>query len=355
MGFKKLSLLAPLLLLGAGFAGAGEPSQPSAHRFELARLGSHRFAIHSLPSAPIKSVTVSSVPNFTFFDMPSSTVTESGAINLGVGTSASHTVGCFTPNSAPGTFDGFEYTLTTFGKTSTATMKTIGPTNVNLCAYGINDSGEVTGVYAPSGVPAGVYDGFVLKGSKLTQVIAPFPGNCVTLPMGINDAGTVIGQYQTNTDCTSDHGWAEVGFTWSNGVFTLIPGPAGSIDAAPWAINSTGAMVGVALNATETAAIGWLLQNGVYTTINYPGAPFTVPTAINDNGDIVGYYCAGTYDDCNNFASPYIGFLYSGGTYTSFSVPGVPWSYPSGINNKGVIVGSYEDTNNFWHGFLIQP
>ena len=354
MEFKKLSLLAPLLL-GVNIASAAAPSMP--HRFDLMRLGSHNFAKRSLALAPASVATASGTPNFTFFDMPSSTNTETGAINLGVGGAASHVVGCYVPNaSTTNDFDGFEYTLTTHGKTSTATMKTILPAKTtDFCAYGINDSDAITGVYSPTGVPAGVEYGFVLNGSKITQLVGTMPNNCVTLAMSINDSGTVVGQFQTNTNCASDDGWAEYGFVWSNGVFTPVTGPAGAIDAAPWAINNAGTMVGLSLNSNETAIDAWILQNGTYTPISYPGSTITVPTSINDSGDIVGYYCSDTFDNCNNNEGPYVGFLYSGGTYTTITVPGMAWGYPSGINNQGVISGSYEDNNGYWRGFMIYP
>lgn len=354
MDFKIPSLIAPLLL-GVTIASAAEPSVP--HRFDSLRLGSHNFAKRSLAMAPASAANASGTPNFTFFDMPSSTNTETGALNLGVGGVASHVVGCYVPNgSTTNAFNGFEYTLTTHGKTSTATMKTILPAkSTAACAYSINDSGVITGLYAPTGLPAGVQYGFVLNGTMITQLVGTMPNNCVTLAMSINDSSTVVGQFQTNTDCTSDHGWAEYGFVWSNGVFTPITGPAGDIDATPWAINNLGTMVGIGLNPTETAYDAWILQNGVYTSLSYPGSSITVPTSINDAGDIVGYYCTDTFDNCNNNNGPYVGFLYSGGTFTKVTVPGMPWVYPSGINNQGVISGSYEDTNGYWRGFMVRP
>ena len=36
------------------------------------------------------------------------------------------------------------------------------------------------------------------------------------------------------------------------------------------------------------------------------------------------------------------GFLYSGGTYSAFTVPGSPATFPAGINDKGAIVGQFE-------------
>jgi hypothetical protein len=38
-----------------------------------------------------------------------------------------------------------------------------------------------------------------------------------------------------------------------------------------------------------------------------------------------------------------VGFIYSGGSYTTFAVPGASNTWAFGINNEGEIVGSYRD------------
>jgi uncharacterized membrane protein len=288
--------------------------------------------------------------------MPWSTDTEAGGLNLGVGGVASHVVGCYVPNSSrAGLDDGFEYTLTTHSSTkSSATFDVIGPTNVGLCAFGINDSGVVVGSYFLSPDGDAPEPGFVLDGTTLTQINAPYANNCITIPESINDAGTAVGEYEMNTDCTAEGGWSEAGFSWSNGTFSQIPSYPGSIDSTVSGINSAGDMVGGALNGTETADIGWLLKGGVFTPINYPGFVFTEPLAINDSDEIVGFYCTGSFADCQD-TGPYLGFLYKNGTFTTIAVPGVTGTYLYGINNKGEISGEYEDTNGYWHSFLVKP
>lgn len=84
---------------------------------------------------------------------------------------------------------------------------------------------------------------------------------------------------------------------------------------------------------------GFLDSGGTYTTLSVPGSIYTEPTGINAAGEIVGEY-GGT-------GGAFQGFLYSGGTYTS-----LPSGYiPSGINNAGQIVGySYNGPN--YQGFL---
>jgi hypothetical protein len=52
----------------------------------------------------------------------------------------------------------------------------------------------------------------------------------------------------------------------------------------------------------------------------------------------------------------YLGFVWRGGEHTILDVPGSADTYPNGINNKGVIVGSYRDSSRtVSHGFLASP
>src|SRR6266567_752329 len=70
-----------------------------------------------------------------------------------------------------------------------------------------------------------------------------------------------------------------------------------------------------------------------FTDVDYPGAVWTVPTGINDSGQIVGQYLASS--------GVRHGFLLSGGTYTTIDCPD-PYTDGSnavGINNSGQIVG----------------
>jgi len=98
----------------------------------------------------------------------------------------------------------------------------------------------------------------------------------------------------------------------------------------------------------ETGAIahdGFLYVNGTFTTIAVPSAWQTIPTRINNAGQIVGYTSLPcTAASCAGI----VGFLYSGGAYSTIEVPGRYYTFLSGINDKGQIVGS----TDFGDGFL---
>jgi len=109
-------------------------------------------------------------------------------------------------------------------------------------------------------------------------------------------------------------------------------------------INNKAVMVGSYLDAQDVGH-GFVLQNGVFTIIDFPGAYETFAHGINDNGDVVGSY------DYNGIYE--YGFLLSNGVYTAIDVPNSLSSWAFGINNVGQIVGGYDDLNNNQHGFLL--
>jgi uncharacterized membrane protein len=74
---------------------------------------------------------------------------------------------------------------------------------------------------------------------------------------------------------------------------------------------------------------------GVYTTLALPGATHTYTAAINDNGQVAGYYSGA--DDIGH------GFIYDAGTYTTIDVPGAVSTYGHGINGIGQVVGFFDD------------
>ena len=83
----------------------------------------------------------------------------------------------------------------------------------------------------------------------------------------------------------------------------------------------------VAVLAAEVA-----LAQGTYTQIDVPGAVSTQAIGINTAGDIVGSY----QDSSNN----YHGFLLSAGSYTTIDAPGSLNTSATGINDVGQIIGS---------------
>lgn len=160
----------------------------------------------------------------------------------------------------------------------------------------------------------------------------------------INDLGQIVGEYQYG----SSFGKQRYGYLLSNGVFTPIIFPGSSWTRAV-AINRYGDIVGdyaKGVNNGNGQDFGYLLRAGVYTPIRFPNSDQTIAAGINMNGDIVGWYKdnAGTH-----------GFLLSSGVYTSIDFPGAaadtePWK----INDSGEIAGRYRGASDGkYHVFTL--
>ena len=100
-----------------------------------------------------------------------------------------------------------------------------------------------------------------------------------------------------------------------------------------------------------------LLKNDVFTRIDVPGASETLPQGMNDRGQIVGAYA--------DMSGTIHGFLLDEGVFTTIDHPDAaprgapdfgsapPWNRGLGINNRGQIVGQYGDASGRIHAILL--
>jgi hypothetical protein len=160
-----------------------------------------------------------------------------------------------------------------------------------------------------------------------------YPGAIATsLNGGPNLEGTSVGSW------TDTHGFTH-GFTvTANGVFTSFD-PPGSISTIPEFINLQGVIVGGYLDLAGTSH-GFVLTGRRYTTVDYPGAPGTQLSSINDFGEMSGTYCSDAA--CDSSATLHSFVLSRSGVFTSFDPPGATGSIASTVSLLGVVVGSYD-------------
>ncbi len=100
------------------------------------------------------------------------------------------------------------------------------------------------------------------------------------------------------------------------------------------AINDRGEVAGYYFDSSGIH--GYVDANGTFTTLNVPGAAVTFASAINDHGEVVGNYEDSTVGHVTGD-----GFIYDDGTYTTLSAPGASDTVPSAINDRGEITGNY--------------
>ncbi len=79
------------------------------------------------------------------------------------------------------------------------------------------------------------------------------------------------------------------GFVYSNGSYTSISGPSGSLDSVAFGVSDGGAVVGSYSDSVSTR--GFIYEGGVYQDFYVPGSFFTVVRGISSNGR----YITGSY------------------------------------------------------------
>jgi hypothetical protein len=210
------------------------------------------------------------------------------------------------------------------------------------------------------------------KAAYVTFVKIDFLGAHDTAALGINSAGEIVGRF---TDPPGSPGGAVHGFLRNRfGQFTQIDFTEAGVTAVftvAAGINSRGDIVGQyrlqGQNANERH--GFLrTRDGTFFTIDPPGSYFTNALGINRRGEIVGRFCTGPVPAGNMACqgNPHHGFLQRGAAFTTIDFPS-PINFPNptnlpgtvrtdawGINNRGEIVGGFQDTNNKSHVFRLR-
>ena len=99
--------------------------------------------------------------------------------------------------------------------------------------------------------------------------------------------------------------------------------------------------------------------SGSYVTVDFPGAPDSQLTGINNFGETAGVYDLGglASTQCPGPSCGAISFFRKNGQFTSFedpsAAPGV--TFAQSVNDRGQIAGFYQDTNGGVFGFLRRP
>ena len=197
---------------------------------------------------------------FTTIDPPNSLGTYPRGIN-----NFSEIVGSY--DGAPGTIGvgGFLYSSSTFTNIDV-------PGSLQTSPAGINDNRQIVGYYYDA---TNQLRSFLYTNGIFITIDAP--GHRIQAT-GINDQGQIVGVY--------DQGH---GFLYSNGMFMVFDFP-GSQQTFATGINDSGQIVGFYVLGNGTDQFGFLYANGVFTQLKVPGSIFTGPTGINDNGVIVGQF-----------------------------------------------------------------
>jgi hypothetical protein len=149
-------------------------------------------------------------------------------------------------------------------------------------ATGINDKGEVVGLYLDS---TGATHGFSKTGTKYTSI--DVKGDTNTVAWGVNNAGQIT-VYATNSAGGFDS------YLLTGKTFKKIDNPgAGSTGTIVHTPSNVGDIVGTYYDTAGTEK-GWLLHKGKYYDVVDPNG-VTRADGVNDKSELVGRYGSGSF------------------------------------------------------------
>lgn len=197
---------------------------------------------------------------------------------------------------------------------------------------GIANNGSIVGQY----VLNGVVNGFLrLPHAPFSPAIF-VSGSIETVARGVNNAGVVCGTFVTGGVMPRDHGFFFAGTTYTQ---YDVPG---AVHTDITGENDAGDFTGFYYDGSSV--IGFVNIGGVLTTFSVAPNNDTYPQAINNLGQIVGHYGS----------TPYQGFFRDADGTLTF-----PINYPLslsteiyGLNDRGLIVGTFEAADLNLHGFV---
>lgn len=224
-------------------------------------------------------------------------------------------VGQFT--DAGGVMHGFVYEEESFCQ-----LDYPGATGTNI--LGINNFGQMTGMFTtPTATSGFIYD----RGTFSPPLTYPGAGN-LTIPNGINDRGEIVGVYQDAA------GPGQHGFYYKVGKYQALVYP-GAKETGAQGINNSGQVVGVYPDKKGTHGFVFLENVGVFTlALDCPAGNVIALRGINNGGQIVG----GCFD-AQGKEHP---FLYMASALNPILVVGASSASINGINDRLQVVGNLQ-------------
>jgi len=247
--------------------------------------------------------------------------------------------------------------FTSYGQGSYANENFPGSTQTQVT--GLNDNGVTVGFWSTQNNANMTNNnfGFYSVNGSFHNVNFPTGDNAspqVDQLLGVNDHDVAVGFYTNGQGSNrgyeyniGTHQFTRVlppGYTSS----TSLQSP--SLTAA--AINDHGDVAGF-YNKTSSLVDAFLqLHSGHFITLAVPGASMTQAFGVNDNDEVVGTYTTGSGSSAQTY-----GFTWqSGHGFTTISDPhGIGTTTVNGVNDHGDLVGFYTDSTGNTDGMLVTP
>jgi uncharacterized membrane protein len=206
-------------------------------------------------------------------------------------------------------------------------------------SIGANDRREIVGGYGNYDPVAGELHGYVRdRTGRFTT--NDFPGALVSSNFKNNNRGQVVGAYSVENRIVPMRQFRA--YLYDHGRYTRIDSPGAAYTLAT-DVNDRGQVIGAALNRERTAGFSFLRDaDGTYTRLpDPPGSLQTIALGINNKGQIVGAFAVDPPND-----RPQInGFLLDDGKFTVIDFPGAKGTQIWSINDSGQMAGFYLDPN----------
>ena len=216
---------------------------------------------------------------------------------------------------------------------------------VTFGARAIDARGDIVGTFLGED---SVQHGYLLSDGQFTQIDYPAATNANAF--GINNAGDLTGSH-------FDTGESGKGFILRDGVFHNVHVPGGLTTSVYFAQDNGRVLVGSTVMRSDGGHHGFVRNKpGDFQLIDFPGTsvPCTGARWINQRGDIVGFFTyVDNIENCTGELSH--GFLLRDGQYTEIDFPGSIDTKVLAINDDGVMVGNFTDKNGNMHGFKALP
>ena len=210
-----------------------------------------------------------------------------------------------------------------------------GGTTVN----GIDNNGDLVGFSSDNAATPTLFTNFIRNPNGTFNILS-IGGDPLAMANGINNSRTVVGMDSSGT-----------AFQLAGATLTTLPLASGTTTSeAAFGINNGGLIVGQYADSATGTTPGFLLDGGLFTTLNpVVNAAVTNAQGVNNNGLVTGFY---SIDGVHQH-----GFFYNS-TTTQFTLPPDP-IIPNlvltqflGINDEGLAVGYYQLPDGSQHGFL---
>ena len=284
-------------------------------------------------------------PHFLSIDFPQAAVTVANAVN-----DNGDIVGFYRLPTATGGLGPPRGFVLSDGVFTTVQVPMASRTRV----FGINDAGDIVGDYLASGVNYGFVK---FSGSNTFQPIRYSDGGFQATfndAWGIDNDGNVTGGFDNAAGHT-------IAYIWRNGVFTrLFEAPFDNTTVTyTHGLNAKGEVVGCYWTGTTEMHSLRIMPDGSFVNEDFPDSMMSMHWRVSESSIIVGHYV-----DMMNVTH---GYLMKNGEYEAIDYPGSTATLAKGIAEIEIlnprsrklgsrlllIVGQYTDINGSTHGFLF--